>query len=82
MSTDPDFGKIKLKLNASGSWANVGVFRVDDYDRVKTACLILAESSTSRLKFKLVDAVGGELEFMDYRLPDGLRWRGNGHLPV
>lgn len=75
MNTDPDFEKIRLKLNASGSWVSGGVFRVDDYDRVKTACLILAESSTSRMKFKLVDAVGGELEFLEYKLPDGLKWR-------
>lgn len=78
MSTDPDFSKVKLKLNASGSWCNVGVFRLDDYDRVKTACLILAESSTSRLKFKLVDAEEGELEFLECKLPGGLSWRKPG----
>lgn len=78
MSTDPDFTKVTLKLNASGSWANVGVFRVDDYDRVKTACLILAESATGRLKFKLVDAIGGELEFLEYKLSGGLNWRKPG----
>lgn len=78
MSTDPDFSKVKLKLNASGSWCNVCVFRTDDYDRVKTACLILAECATGRLKFKLVDAVGGELEFLEYKLPGGLNWRKSG----
>jgi len=75
MKADPDFGKVKLKLNASGSWCNVGVFWVDDYDRVKTASLILAECATGRLKFKLVDSIGGELEFLEYKLPDGLKWR-------
>lgn len=75
MKTDHDFSNVTLKLNASGSWCNVGVFRVDDYDRVKTACLILAETATGRLKFKLVDADGGELEFLEYKLPNGLIWR-------
>lgn len=78
MITEPDFSKVKLKLNASGSWCNVGVFRLDNYDHVKTACLILAESSTSRLKFKLVDAEEGELEFLDYKQPGGLNWRKPG----
>jgi hypothetical protein len=78
VNTAPDFSKVKLKLNASGSWCNVGVFRLGDYDRVKTACLILAESSTSRLKFKLVDAEEGELELLEYKLPSGLNWRKTG----
>lgn len=74
MKADPDFEKVTLKLNASGSWCNAGVFRADDYDRVKTACLILAETSTSRMKFKLLDAAGGELELLDSKL-DGVKWR-------
>jgi len=75
VNTDPDFEKITLKLNASGSWCNVSRFRADDCDRVKTACMILAETATGRLKFKLVDAQGGELEFLEYKLPGGLNWR-------
>lgn len=78
MKADPDFGKVALKLNASGSWCNVGVFRVDDYDRVKTACLILAECATGRLKFKLVDAEGGELEVLDCKQLGFLNWRKTG----
>jgi hypothetical protein len=78
MKTDPDFSKVTLKLNASGSWCNVGVFRLDDYDRVKTASLILAECTTGRLKFKLVDAEGGELEFLECKQPGGLNWRKPG----
>lgn len=74
MKADPDFEKVTLKLNTSGSWCNAGVFRSDDYDRVKTACLILAETSTCRMKFKLLDAAGGELELLSGG-PDGLRWR-------
>lgn len=77
MKTDPDFEKVTLKLNAAGSWANVGVFRADDYDRVKTACLILAECATGRLKFKLLDAAGGELEFLSTGIMGVPQWRSS-----
>lgn len=34
------FTTFELKVNAAGSWANVGRYPAADYDRVKTACLI------------------------------------------
>lgn len=76
MKGDPDFNTFKVKINASGSWGNVGVYKTDDYDRVKTACLILAETATSRLKFSTVDAAGGVIEILSSQA-NGLMWRKN-----
>lgn len=67
--------KIYLKLNASGSWGNVGVFHLDDQDRVKTACLGMAEMAISRMKFKLVDAAGNELAFLDRNKDGEMEWK-------
>lgn len=62
---EPDFSICQLKVNAAGSWANVLNVTSQDYDRVKTACLMLAECALGRLKFKLLDADGGILEMLD-----------------
>lgn len=62
---EPDFTVCQLKVNAAGSWANVANVTSNDYDRVKTACMILAECAIGRLKFKLLDADGGILEMLD-----------------
>ncbi len=66
MLGEHDFSRVHLKVNASGSWANVMTLNVDDYDRVKTACLTLAECAKTNLKFKLVDDAGGTLEYLEY----------------
>jgi hypothetical protein len=65
MGEDKDFHRAQLKVNAAGSWANVLTCKTDDYDRVKTACLVLAECATTPLKFKLLDAEGGTLEVLE-----------------
>ena len=62
---EPDVTVCQLKVNAAGSWANVANVTSADYDRVKTACLMLAECAIGRLKFKLLDADGGILEMLD-----------------
>lgn len=62
----PDFTRCQLKVNAAGSWANVLTLTTEDYDRVKTACLTLAECAEGRVRFKLLDADGGILEVLDY----------------
>lgn len=62
MSTDSDFSKVQLKCNTRGSWFNVGRFDTNDYDRIKTACVVLSECAVGRIKFKLIDADGGEIE--------------------
>ena len=61
---EPDFTVCQLKVNAAGSWANVANVTSADYDRVKTACLMLAECAIGSLKFKLLDAEGGILEML------------------
>lgn len=75
MSFDPDFSKFQLKVNAAGSWANVGSFDVGDEEGVKAACLTLAEKSKGRVKFKTMDAAGGNLEMLSYAIAGGLQWR-------
>lgn len=76
---EPDFTVCQLKVNAAGSWANVLNVTSQDYDRVKTACLMLAECAVGRLKFKLLDAEGGILEMLDVGPGDvdgyNLAWR-------
>lgn len=62
MSTDSDFSKVQLKCNTAGSWLNVCKFDTNDYDRIKTACVVLSECAVGRIKFKLMDADGGEIE--------------------
>ena len=59
---DLDFTKVQLKANASGSWMNVLTCAADDMDQVRMACEVLMKHSTSRLKFKFIDANGGEIE--------------------
>ena len=68
------FTTFELKVNAAGSWANVGRYPAADYDRVKTACLILAETAKNSVKFKTLDEDGGGLEVLSM---DGgsLKWR-------
>lgn len=65
MKTERDFTEVSLKANASGSWMNVLTCKSEDYDAVKRACETLVKAARSRLKFKLLDAAGGELEFLD-----------------
>ena len=62
MATDYDFSEVDLKINAAGSWCNVGRFPSDKLDEVKQHCLALAWAARGSLHFKLVDAVGGTLE--------------------
>lgn len=70
---DPDFSEVKLKCNASGSWMNVLTCKTDDIAPVQQACLVLVKASRLRLKFKLLDAAGGELANLDGRSP--VMWR-------
>lgn len=75
MKTERDFTEVQLKANASGSWMNVLTCKSEDCDAVKRACETLANAARGaargRLKFKLLDAAGGELE----RLVDWQGWK-------
>ena len=64
----------RFQADAAGSWANVGRYPAADHDRVKTACLILAETAKNSVKFKTLDEDGGGLEVLSL---DGgsLKWR-------
>lgn len=73
MKTDRDFTEVSLKANASGSWMNVLTCKSEDCDAVKRACETLVKAARSRLKFKLLDVAGGELEHLSSSL-DG--WVG------
>jgi hypothetical protein len=61
---DLDFSKVHLKANAYGSWMNVLVCDADRMDKVRAACQVLMKHSIRRLKFKFLDANGGEIEEM------------------
>lgn len=64
--TDPSLAKeprLTLKVNCSGSWANVCSFPVDatihsKKSQVLTACGLLYYASGGRSRFKLVDETG------------------------
>lgn len=75
IAVEPDFTTFELKVNAAGSWAKVGSFNVADEVAVKMACLTLAENCRHRVKFKTMDADGGELEMLSYKTNGGLCWR-------
>lgn len=58
-----DFSKVTIKLNASGSWANLAVVDVERLEEAKTACETLAVLHRSgSLRFKTLDAEGGVIE--------------------
>lgn len=54
-----------LKINAAGSWANVLRCRPEQLPAVRDACEILVGAAESRIKFKLLDADGIEVEQID-----------------
>lgn len=58
---DRDFSVITLKANASGSWLTVLRCPVEKETEVRAACLALRRAALSSLKFRLVDAEGGDL---------------------
>ncbi len=60
--SERDFTQVTLKVNCSGSWANLLVCPSEHYDEVKAACVILATAAGQRVKFKALDAAGGLLE--------------------
>lgn len=54
-----------LKINAAGSWANCIQCRPDRLPAVRDACEILSSSAEGRIKFKLLDPNGVEVELLD-----------------
>lgn len=60
-SEEDRFSRIRLKLNAAGSWCNAGEYLATDYEAVQACCVALAHCSVGRLHFRLLDAEGGEL---------------------
>lgn len=61
MKGEPDFSMITLKANASGSWLTVLRCEVADEATVREAASVLRNKAVGSLKFKLVDAEGGEI---------------------
>jgi len=62
MIKEKDFSRVSFKVNASGSWANLVTCDTAHYDDVKKACEVIAKAS-GRIKFKVLDADGGEIEY-------------------
>lgn len=51
-----------VKINVSGSWANIAWCEEENLDAVKRACETLAANSIGRVAFKVNDASGRTLE--------------------
>lgn len=62
---DPDFSRVKFKINVSGSWASLVTCDTDRMDEVKAACETIAKAGNGA-KFKILDADGGEIESYDW----------------
>ncbi len=75
MAMDPDFSTFTLLVNTAGSWAKVGRFDLVDEQKVKDACLVLAEKAKFCPKFKTVDAEGRTVEVLNYQGGNGYLWR-------
>ena len=67
---DPDFSRVTFKVNVSGSWANLVTCDTDRIDDVKAACETIAKAGNGA-KFKILDAVGGEIEYYGYDRRNG-----------
>lgn len=59
---DADFTRVTVKVNCSGSWANLAICSTDECDKVKAACEAIGSAVASPIKFKIVDADGGTIE--------------------
>lgn len=73
--SDPDFSKVTFKVNAAGSWATLVHCSTERYDEVKAACAVIAQASGQRVRFKVVDAEGGEIEFYGPQAYGHYGWR-------
>ena len=47
---EKDFSFVLIKVNASGSWANLVRCHVDQYDEVKAACDVLANAHRGSIR--------------------------------
>lgn len=63
MIRDRDFSTVTFKVNTAGSWANLVTVPIERYDEAKAACSALADAASGRVKFKIVDQAGGEIEY-------------------
>lgn len=63
MSRERDFSTVTFKVNTAGSWANLMTVPVEHYEEAKAACTTLAAAAGNRVKFKIVDQCGGEIEY-------------------
>lgn len=69
-NSDPDFTRVAFKINVSGSWASLVTCDTGRIDEVKAACETIANAGNGA-KFKILDAVGGELESYGYDKRNG-----------
>lgn len=66
-TADREFTCVTFKINTSGSWANLVNCSTDHYDEVKASCERIAKAGMSGgVKFKILDAAGGEIERYGY----------------
>ena len=57
---------VQIKINVSGSWANLVNCGVADYDAVKAACTALAKAHQGRMRFRALDADDDVIEEYGY----------------
>lgn len=68
---DPDCTRVTFKINVSGSWANLVTCDTKRIDEVKAACETIANAGNGA-KFKMLDAIGGEIESYGWNKRTGL----------
>lgn len=67
-----DFSVVAIKVNCSGSWANLVTVPAARYDEVKAACTVLAGAHRGPIRFKAIDAAGGVIEEYSPMPPSGI----------
>lgn len=68
---DKDFSRILIKVNVSGSWANLVNCPADRFEDVKAHCEALAKAHRGCIRFKALDADGGVIEQYAPTKPNG-----------
>ena len=75
---EKDFSQINIRVNTSGSWANLAVVNADDFDKAKDVLTELATLHRGAIRFKALDAEGGIIE---QYAPTGHNGVSNWHEP-
>lgn len=56
---------VMIKVNVSGSWANLVWCDASNYEAVKDACEVLAQAAGHAVRFRAIDVSGGDIAHFD-----------------